>query len=102
MMDDSTQETDVKILFFASAREIAGVKESKIIICKHISSSELLDKIVSIFGLESIRNNVIIAVNEEFISNDVELELCDRDEIAVIPPLSGGLFFFLHTYICLI
>lgn len=94
MMDDSTGQTYVKVLFFASARELAGVKESKILICRHINSTELLEKIVSIFGLESIRSNVILAVNEEFISNNVKLELCDRDEVAIIPPLSGGSYFF--------
>ncbi|KAH0551307.1 hypothetical protein KQX54_001452 [Cotesia glomerata] len=60
----------------------------------HINSTELLEKIVSIFGLESIRRNVILAVNEEFISNNVKLELCDRDEVAIIPPLSGGSYYF--------
>lgn len=93
-MDDSTAETQVKILFFAKAREITGKKECRITVPRRLSYFDLVDKVIDRFELESIRDTLILAVNEEFVPVDAALELSEKDEIAVIPPLSGGLFYF--------
>lgn len=89
-MDDSAVETQVKILFFAKAREIIGRKECYITVPRSVSYTNLTDKIIGQFKLESIRDTLILAVNEEFIPSDRILTLSEKDEIAVIPPLSGG------------
>lgn len=89
-MDDSVLEIQVKILFFAKARELTGRKECYVTTKKKISYTDLKDKVINQFKLESIRDTLIIAVNEEFVSSDTTLELSEKDEIAVIPPLSGG------------
>ena len=90
-MDESAHVT-VKILFFAKARELSGIKECNLMIAQEIKSNILRERIVSEFHLESIQDNLILALNEDFVTEDVELKLLEEDEIAVIPPLSGGCF----------
>lgn len=87
-MDDT--ETQVKILFFAKARELAGIKECEISVPRKLSYKDLTDKVIGKFQLESIRETLILAVNEEFVPSNATLVLSEKDEIAVIPPLSGG------------
>ncbi|XP_051160801.1 molybdopterin synthase sulfur carrier subunit [Leptopilina boulardi] len=81
----------VKILFFAKARELSGVKECNLMTIKEISYRNLKKIIVNKFHLESICDNLILALNENFVSEDIIFNLIEKDEIAVIPPLSGGL-----------
>ena len=80
----------VKIYFFAKAREIVGKHEAELEISNVISYPELLDKIVQEFNLTSIRNTFILALNKEYIEEDEVITLKPGDELAVIPPLSGG------------
>lgn len=92
-MDNCHPETvTVKILFFAKSRELAGVSESQLIVYKNTSTFDLKEKIILTFGLESIKNNFVLAVDEEFIEEDEQLDLSDKSVVAVIPPLSGGNF----------
>ncbi|KAL6260013.1 hypothetical protein P5V15_009920 [Pogonomyrmex californicus] len=90
-MDETTTQIEITILFFAKARELAGCKECKFHVPKKLSSADLLDKIIHTFNLQSIRDQIVLAVNEEFqiIPNNI-LVLSEKDKIAVIPPLSGG------------
>jgi molybdopterin converting factor small subunit len=37
-----------------------------------------------------IRNNLVLALNEEYVDMDAPLKLKATDTLAVIPPLSGG------------
>lgn len=90
-MDCSSRYSDVKILFFAKARELAGLTESRILLPEIITYGSLLEGIIEKFGLHSIRDTVILSLNEEYIGDlDSVIDLSDKDEIAVIPPLSGG------------
>ncbi|KAH0953125.1 hypothetical protein HN011_004696 [Eciton burchellii] len=90
VMDETVKQIEVKVLFFAKARELTGTKECKIYIPRELSSTNLLDKIIHTFKLESIRSQIILALNEEFVVPNSTLILSEKDEIAVIPPLSGG------------
>lgn len=90
VMGDSGVETRLRILFFAKAREITGKKEYYVTLPRRLSYADLTDRVISQFQLESIRDTLIVAVNEEFVHSDAILTLSEKDEIAVIPPLSGG------------
>ena len=98
-MGDSVTEIQVKVLFFAKARELTGRKECYIAVPQKLSYTDLLVKIINQFNLESIRDILILAVNEEFVPLDRILIFSEKDEIAVIPPLSGGLSHFKYEYV---
>lgn len=87
----------VKILFFASARELAGVREIEADIAapedgvlrpRHVRKylSEAYP------SLSEILEDVTLAVNLEYLRRDAEetVTLCPGDEVALIPPISGG------------
>lgn len=82
----------LKLLFFAKSRELAGIDETTIDIeSEQINCSELLNKICNLHGLNVIKSSVILAINGEYCSNLSEtINLKNGDEIAVIPPISGG------------
>lgn len=81
---------NVKVLFFAKARELSGEKEASITVPREIIAVDLLNKIVSKFHLDSLKKNVILAINENWIDSETLLSLKNNDEVALIPPLSGG------------
>lgn len=84
----------VKVLFFAKARELAGeIREAQLDLPfqEQYCCSHLLTLICDKHNLNLIKDSVILAVNEEYcndLSNFVSLKT--GDEIAIIPPLSGG------------
>ena len=82
-------QVDVKVLFFAISRELAGNSESSITVNSRISIEELKLQICNTFGLEVIKNNIVLAVNHEYVEGG-DIVLKNNDELAVIPPLSGG------------
>ena len=41
-------------------------------------------------SLGPIQDNFILAINQEYIDEEIELTLNGGEEIAVIPPISGG------------
>ena len=42
------------------------------------------------FSLEEIKSNLLIAVNQEYVGAEDTVRLKTGDEVAVIPPISGG------------
>jgi molybdopterin converting factor small subunit len=80
----------VKVLLFAGARELSGCNEGEIEANTTESYDTLLAKVVKHFSLYKIQHSLILAVNEEYPSQDKNLVLRNGDLIAVIPPLSGG------------
>lgn len=80
----------VKLLFFAQSKELAGVRETTITLPRKLSYKQLLNIITEKFNLQAIKNNILLAKNEEVCEETVDIEIRDRDNIAVIPPLSGG------------
>ncbi|KAJ8979741.1 hypothetical protein NQ317_004728 [Molorchus minor] len=80
---------EIKVLFFAKAKEISSKSWDVLTVSTPISYLQLLEEIVTTYSLNSIRKNIILAVNEEYSNNEI-LYLNSGDEVAVIPPLSGG------------
>ncbi|KRF99930.1 uncharacterized protein Dwil_GK28256 [Drosophila willistoni] len=82
---------DVHVLLFAKCRELAKTSTATINVPSEILASELLEKLVEKFDLTSIKDNIILALNEVYIENlNDRIVLKKGDEIAIIPPISGG------------
>lgn len=79
----------VKVLFFAVSKEISGQSEADFQVKSKIPYGELKQLIVEHFGLEIIKQNIILAVNQDY-CEEGDLVLKENDELAVIPPLSAG------------
>lgn len=81
----------VNILFFAKSRELSGINSAQITVLSQCSFTHLLENILQQYpSLSVISENIILALNEDYLSKDSDVNLQDGDEIAVIPPISGG------------
>ena len=91
-MNISFVPINVRLLFFAKARELSGRNEITYQIDKtKIIANDLLQHICTDFNLEAIRQSLILAINEDYCDDlQTELQLKEGDEIAIIPPISGG------------
>ena len=74
----------VKVKLFAGLRELAGWGEQE------LENVTRVDEIWPVLGLGPEPEGLLYAVNKEYAKRDHELR--DGDEVAVIPPVSGGDF----------
>ncbi|XP_053557243.1 molybdopterin synthase sulfur carrier subunit isoform X3 [Bombina bombina] len=83
---------EVVVLYFAKSSELAGVRSETIKISQQITSQHLWDEIVNLHPrLGAIQGQVVLAVRQEYVALGNELiTLHPGDEVAVIPPISGG------------
>lgn len=79
----------VKLLFFATLRERAGVKSAEIEIKDNTTVAGLRKQVVNDFpSLGASMHTALISINHEYTFDDV---LIPADaEIALFPPVSGG------------
>ncbi|CAM9395474.1 unnamed protein product [Discosporangium mesarthrocarpum] len=82
----------VNILFFASCRELAGTKETEMELDGETSTtSELREQVVRAFPrMVTVATDITLAVNQEYVGAGENANLNDGDEVAFIPPISGG------------
>ena len=79
----------VKVLFFASCRDVAGCRETDWEMPEGATVGDLKGRVVAAFaGLARLRHSLAVAVNTEY--SDDSTVLSDGDEVALIPPVSGG------------
>lgn len=79
----------VTVLYFASCRDIAGTSDETLELEEGSKARDLLDALIRAHpGLKGIEPNLAISVNQEY--SDREAPLSDGDEVALIPPVSGG------------
>ena len=84
-------EVHVKVLFFAKARELVGRSEAAAVLPSVSDKLTLLEVLESRFPeLKVLNRCFVLAVNEEYVEDDAEHNLSSNDELAVIPPISGG------------
>ncbi|VAX00839.1 Molybdopterin synthase sulfur carrier subunit [hydrothermal vent metagenome] len=75
----------IEVKFFASLRERVG-KASDSLEAK--SASTVLQVWQQSVGESSFDTNILAAVNMEYV--DAEHAVCDGDEVAFFPPVTGG------------
>ena len=81
----------VKCLFFAASKDVTGVQEKELTYAEGTKTDALIANLIEQFpGLGPIFQSAVLAVNQEYIDPESPIELKDGDEIAVIPPISGG------------
>lgn len=79
----------MNVLFFGIARDIVGTSELSISdIVKNPTVNDLKQYLISKYSDFSKLTSFAVAVNNEYAKDDVPLE--QNDEIAIIPPVSGG------------
>lgn len=99
----------VNCLFFAKSREITGTSQTTIsfpqrpllgrevldIICKAfpkfvVTSCYINVRVLITCRLQVLRGTVILSINQAYIDLDSTITINSGDEVAVIPPISGG------------
>ena len=82
----------VRVLYFAKAREVAETSEESVTLqSESATTTGLLAQLVALHPrLESVLESCVLALNQEYVSRGEVVQLKDGDEVAVIPPLSGG------------
>lgn len=83
-------EVTITVLLFAQARELAKLKKKTIQVPQTLSGHHLRSILVEKFDLSSIQNEFMLAINQNYMSNNLQYTLKENDIVAVIPPLSGG------------
>ena len=79
----------IKILFFATLRDKAGVRSMEMKIPSKTTIQELKKRIAKDFpGLSQSMETAVIAINREFAFDDSIIP--DSAEVALFPPVSGG------------
>jgi len=79
----------VTVKFFATYREITGSKEVQVRLSEGASLRTLLDSIYAKHPrLKGFEDTMLLAVNHEFAEPSAKLR--EGDEVALMPPMSGG------------
>jgi molybdopterin converting factor subunit 1 len=79
----------VNVLYFAGAKDAAGVRMESIELPKNTSVKELLSNLSLMHPkIRDMLNISQISVNYKVV--DKGIILCDGDEVAILPPISGG------------
>ena len=79
----------VDVLFFAGSVDIFGVRRVARILDDGLTVGHLIQELVAEFAaFEGLSEVVSVAVNAEYVGRDQAL--ADGDEVAIIPPVSGG------------
>ena len=104
-MDSSNNYVNVNILFFAKAKELVKQSSMKLKLPSTFETMDLLlEKVeMEIPQLKVLNRCFVFALNEEYLCDDTmdnetptasnsttPIILKNNDELAVIPPLSGG------------
>ncbi len=79
----------VKVKLFASIRDIVGSEERELLLPNKANGLSVIDTLAAEYPkIHDWKRSLRIAVNREYVP--FEHELHDQDEVALIPPVSGG------------
>lgn len=85
-------EVEVTVQYYAKSRDISGRREESLSFPQEVTSRKVFDILIAKHsGLKDIEENCVLALNDEWFTEETGLiQLHSGDTIAVIPPLSGG------------
>ena len=79
----------IRVLFFALLRDRAGVPETMLDLREGASVAEAAERLAEKFpAIAAFLARTAFAVNQSYVPK--ETRLSDGDELALIPPVSGG------------
>jgi len=79
----------VKVLFFGRLRELTGLSEENGEVSEGATLSDLLERYIRRYPqLAGFRASLVASRNQEFAAWDTRI--ASGDEIAFLPPVSGG------------
>src|SRR5450755_1131421 len=83
------KEIHVRVLFFGAARDAVGQDSLELQINSPANLASAFAQLLANYpALSRFGNSLLLAVNQEYALSDRELS--DGDELAVLPPVSGG------------
>lgn len=79
----------VTVLYFASIRDITGSASEEVDLPAGASLKVLMDEVVRRHSrVADMRASLMVSVNQEYAEDGSEMS--EGDEVALIPPVSGG------------
>jgi MoaE-MoaD fusion protein len=79
----------VRLLFFATLKDIIGAREMQLDVPAGSTVADVLTHLEGSYPrMKDYRPVVLTAVNEEYVERGTRIE--DGDEVAIFPPVSGG------------
>lgn len=88
MLYFATMNTSVSVLLFGITREITGQSALSVPLKKDSRVGDVLDLLRGQYPELAAIRSLLVAVNGEYAETDQIIN--SRDEIALIPPVSGG------------
>jgi molybdopterin converting factor subunit 1 len=80
----------VTVLFFAHYQDVAGGREQRVTLSNQATVGDLAEALVQQYsGLAGMLSYARVAVNADYA--DPTTILHDNDEVALMPPMSGGM-----------
>ena len=80
----------IQVLFFASIRDVVGSRQLELDVPDGSSVADLKESLIDRYPvLQGLSSSLSTAVNADYVEGSVLLK--ENDEVAFIPPVSGGL-----------
>lgn len=84
-----SNKMQVKLLFFATLKDIVGARQLQLDIPADATISDLLTRLEAIYPrFKDYRPVLLTAINEDYVGKDARIS--EGDEVAIFPPVSGG------------
>jgi molybdopterin synthase sulfur carrier subunit len=78
----------MKILYFASLKENLNTAYDEINVVSPVSISSIKKQLIEKYGERHFPDNILCAVNHEMVNESTKV--CESDEVAFFPPVTGG------------